>query len=233
MHTNASKMKNVLVTGANRGIGLAIARGLAQRGEYKVIAGARNVDKAEEAANEISNGCEAAVVDLSNPVDIEAQAAELMNELGPIDILINNAGVLLSRAGLDAPAEELVATLMVNTVAPFALIRAIAPGMKTRRWGRIVNLSSGWGSFHEGLGGPAAYSISKAALNALTVTMARELGTEVKINAACPGWVHTDMGGPDAPRTPEEGADTPIWLATLPDDGPTGCFFRNRQEIKW
>jgi NAD(P)-dependent dehydrogenase (short-subunit alcohol dehydrogenase family) len=105
--------------------------------------------------------------------------------------------------------------------------------MKSRGWGRIVNLSSGWGSFDEGLAGPAAYSISKAALNAVTVSFARTLGPRVKINAACPGWVRTRMGGKAATRSPEQGADTPIWLASLPDDGPTGGFFRDRRSIDW
>jgi NAD(P)-dependent dehydrogenase (short-subunit alcohol dehydrogenase family) len=105
--------------------------------------------------------------------------------------------------------------------------------MKERGWGRIVNLSSGWGAFAEGLEGPTAYSVSKAALNALTVSAAQALGTQVKVNAACPGWVRTRMGGAAAPRSVAEGADTPIWLATLPDDGPTGGFFRDRRRIEW
>jgi NAD(P)-dependent dehydrogenase (short-subunit alcohol dehydrogenase family) len=113
------------------------------------------------------------------------------------------------------------------------LIQVFGPAMKARGWGRIVNVSSGWGSFDEGLAGPAAYSISKATLNAVTFTFAPVLGPTVKINAVCPGWVRTRMGGQSATRSPEQGADTPIWLATLPDDGPTGGFFRDRQSIGW
>ena len=105
--------------------------------------------------------------------------------------------------------------------------------MKKRGWGRIVNVSSGWGAFDQGVNGPAAYAISKAALNAVTVSFAPVLGLDVKINAACPGWVRTRMGGQMAHRTPEQGADTPVWLATLPDDGPTGGFFRDRHLIDW
>ena len=96
-----------------------------------------------------------------------------------------------------------------------------------------MNLSAGWGSFSEGMGGPPAYAVSKAALNALTVAMARSLGPRIKVNAVCPGWVQTRMGGAGAPRTPDEGADTPIWLATIPDDGPTGQLFRDRRPIPW
>ncbi|MEM8681130.1 MAG: SDR family NAD(P)-dependent oxidoreductase, partial [Planctomycetota bacterium] len=96
-----------------------------------------------------------------------------------------------------------------------------------------VNISSGWGSFAEGLAGPAAYSVSKAALNALTLTLSQSVPAEVKVNAVCPGWVRTDMGGPSASRSPKEGAETAVWLATLPADGPTGGFFRDRRRIAW
>ena len=105
--------------------------------------------------------------------------------------------------------------------------------MEKRRYGRVVNLSSGWGSFSEGLGGGGAYGIAKAALNALTLRAAQEVPNTIKINAMCPGWVQTRMGGAGAPRTPEVGADTAIWLATLPEDGPTGGFFRNRKPVAW
>jgi NAD(P)-dependent dehydrogenase (short-subunit alcohol dehydrogenase family) len=105
--------------------------------------------------------------------------------------------------------------------------------MIARGYGRIVNLSSGYGSFAEGLEGPAAYSLSKAALNALTVRLAREARGDVKVNAACPGWVRTRMGGDTAPRAVEEGANTIVWLATLPADGPSGGFFRDRRAISW
>lgn len=116
---------------------------------------------------------------------------------------------------------------------PYYLIRATVPGMKERGWGRIVNLSSGWGSFNEGLGGPNGYGLTKAALNAMTLTLARELPTCIKINTMCPGWVRTRMGGAGATLTPEQGADTAIWLALLPESGPSGGFFRDRKAISW
>jgi NAD(P)-dependent dehydrogenase (short-subunit alcohol dehydrogenase family) len=105
--------------------------------------------------------------------------------------------------------------------------------MIERGYGRVVNVSSGAGSFAEGLEGPPAYAVSKAALNALTVRLATETRGDVKVNAACPGWVRTRMGGSGAPRSVEEGADTIVWLATLGPDGPTGGFFRDRQPIEW
>lgn len=116
---------------------------------------------------------------------------------------------------------------------PLRLIRALAPKMIERKYGRIVNLSSGWGSFAEGMGGPGLYGVTKAALNALTVRLSKEFPASVKVNAMCPGWVRTRMGGQGATKSPDEGADTAVWLATLPDDGPTGGFFRDRKPIEW
>ena len=107
------------------------------------------------------------------------------------------------------------------------------PGMNKRQYGRIVNVSSGWGSFAEGLGGPAPYAITKAALNAMTIKLAEETLGNIKVNSMCPGWVSTSMGGTSAPITPEEATDTIVWLATLDLDGPNGGFFRDRQQIEW
>ncbi len=220
-----------LVTGANRGIGLAIATGLAARSDTKVLASARTDAAAEAAAAKI--GATPVTLDLTDPRAAFEAAARIERAHGPVDILVNNAGILPQGAADQIEIGDLEAALAVNAVSPFALMRAFGPGMKARGWGRIVNLSSGWGSFTEGLTGPAAYSISKAALNAVTLSAAQALGRSVKVNAACPGWVRTRMGGQAASRSPEEGADTPIWLATLPDDGPTGGFFRDRRLIEW
>ncbi len=225
--------RTALVTGANRGIGRAIAKGLLARGDITVLAAARQAADARETAAGLGSGAVGVALDLSEPEKVEVAAAAMAAEYGPVDILVNNAAVLVPDTGLELDTIDLVDSLAVNTVAPFALVRALAPGMLERRWGRIVNLSSGWGSFSEGMGGPPAYAVSKAALNALTVAMARSLGPRIKVNAVCPGWVQTRMGGAGAPRTPDEGADTPIWLATIPDDGPTGQLFRDRRPIPW
>ncbi len=217
--------RRALVTGGNRGIGRAIAEGLLAEG-LEVVVGARSHEDGRETAGAL--GCDAVQLDLEDKASIEAAVAKA----GPIDILINNAGVLWDRPLLENP-EDLAVSWRVMVEGPYELIRQLAPGMRDRGFGRIVNVSSGWGSFAEGFGGPGAYGVAKAALNALTVNAARELPDSVKINAMCPGWVRTRMGGASATRSPEEGADTAIWLATLPDDGPTGGFFRNRREIDW
>ena len=226
--------RKALVTGANRGIGLAIAQGLAAIDGIEVVLLCRNLDDAKEAGDKIGGGvagCFAA--ELSDPIAVGDAAAAMLDELGTIDALVNNAGVLVNGDGLAISTIDFLRSMTVNLAAPFALINAIAPVMNAKGYGRIVNVSSGWGSFAEGFGGPFAYSVSKAALNALTVNMAPALKNNVKINACCPGWVRTDMGGAAATRSPEQGADTPIWLSTLPDDGPNGGFFRDRQPIAW
>ncbi|MGJ3231420.1 MAG: SDR family NAD(P)-dependent oxidoreductase [Oceanicaulis sp.] len=225
--------RTALVTGANRGIGLEIARALAARDDMRVIAAGRSARSAAEAAETIGEGAVAAALDLSDPQAAEARAVEIDARHGPVDILVNNAGVMPEGDPLSADLREFNTAMRVNAAAPYALTRIFGAGMKRRGWGRVVNLSSGWGSFAEGLDGPAAYAISKAALNAVTVQFARALGPAVKVNACCPGWVRTRMGGENATRSPEAAADTPVWLATLPEDGPTGGFFRDRAPIAW
>jgi NAD(P)-dependent dehydrogenase (short-subunit alcohol dehydrogenase family) len=224
--------RTALVTGANRGIGRAIARGLAER-DVHVLAAARSVDKAQVAVEEIDGPATGVALDLSEPGVAGEAARELAASHGPIDILVNNAGVLVRDELHDLALADFVHSLQVHLIAAFELIQALGTPMRERGWGRIVNMSSGWGAFAENLEGPLAYAVSKAALNALTVKSAQALGPAVKVNAACPGWVRTDMGGDQAPNSVEQGADTPIWLATLPDDGPTGGFFRRRKPIDW
>lgn len=225
--------RTVLVTGANRGVGRAIVEILASLEGYTILAAARAPEAARETALALGGDCFGVTLDLSRPDALAAAVDDIEAEHGPIDILINNAGVLLDDDVDWASPEALELTLIVNTRAPHALIAALGPRMKARGWGRIVNLSSEWGSFAHGLGGPAAYAVSKAALNAITVRAARALAPEVKVNSACPGWVRTRMGGAEATSTPAQGADTPVWLATLPDDGPTGGFFQNRSALAW
>jgi NAD(P)-dependent dehydrogenase (short-subunit alcohol dehydrogenase family) len=214
-----------LVTGANRGIGRAIAAGLAARG-CQVTIGAR--DEAEGRAAAAALGTAFARIDLTDPDSLfDAVLAQ-----GGFDILVNNAGVL-GEASLLSPRSDFDLAMEVMVAAPLDLIRLNLPHWRESGWGRIVNLSSGWGAHAEGLEGPGAYGVAKASLNALTRALPRDLPAGVKVNACCPGWVATRMGGPAAPLSPEQGADTPLWLALLPEDGPTGGFFRNRRPIPW
>ncbi len=214
-----------LVTGANRGIGRAIAASLKARG-CNVTLAARDEVAGRKAAADLGVGF--ARLDLADP----DTSFEVMRQSGGFDILVNNAGVLHDVSLLDRRS-DFDEAMEVMVAAPLDLIRMNLSYWRRTGWGRIVNLSSGWGSFAEGLEGPGAYGVAKAALNALTKALPRDLPPGVKINAACPGWVATRMGGADAPLSPEEGADTPVWLALLPEDGPTGGFFRNRQPIAW
>ncbi len=214
-----------LVTGANRGIGRAIAAGLKARG-CKVTLGARSEDEGRRAAAEL--GTSFARIDLADP----DSCFDAVIAAGGFDILVNNAGIL-SDVSLLSPRSDFAEAMEVMVAGPLDLIRLNVPHWRDSGWGRIVNLSSGWGSFAEGLEGPGAYGIAKAALNALTKTLPRDLPPGVKVNAACPGWVATRMGGAEAPLSPEQGADTPLWLALLPEDGPTGGFFRNRKTVAW
>ena len=160
----------------------------------------------------------------------------MLDRFGRIDVLVNNAGIALdgSRSPVSSVLEvspEVVArTLDANTLGPLRLIQAVVPAMRARGYGRIVNVSSGLGQI-SGMGGSwPGYRMSKAALNALTRIVAAEVGSaNIKVNAVSPGWVRTDMGGKDAPRSVAQGADTIVWLATLPDDGPSGLFFEDPQ----
>ena len=231
-----------LVTGANRGIGFEIARQLARLGVMTVL-GSRSLDKGKAAAEPLaSEGLIAPVVvlDVTDPVSIRAAVAEAMGLFGRVDILVNNAGVMLERSGTPNFAASTVdvdivrATFEVNVFGALSVSQVVVPIMRDQGYGRIVNMSSGMGQLSEMGAENPAYRMSKAALNAVTRTLAAELGEgAIKVNSMCPGWVKTDMGGVDAPRTVEQGAETAVWLAMLPDDGPTGGFFRDKKPIAW
>ena len=227
--------KAVLITGANRGIGLAIARQLAELGN-SVLLGSRDLKAGEDAAKSLRRpglDVEPVQIDLTAAATIDAAISAIEKSGRHVDALVNNAGVLHEKPLLHLTDAEINDSIAVHLAGPLHRTRALAPKMAGRGYGRIVNLSSGWGSFAEGMGGPGMYGVTKAALNALTVRLANELPSEVKVNAMCPGWVRTRMGGQGATRSPDEGADTAVWLATLPDDGPTGGFFRDRKPIEW
>ena len=229
-------MKRIaLVTGANWGIGLAIARRLAELGNL-VLLGARDLRAGQEAADSLRHlGHEVVPVhlDLTDPATINAALDAFEKSSTRVDVLVNNAGVLHDKALLELTDAEIEESVSVHLTGPLRLIRALVPNMEAAGYGRIVNVSSDWGSFAAGLGGPELYGVTKAAQNALTVRLAKELPSTIKVNAMCPGWVRTRMGGQSATRTPEEAADTAVWLATLSEDGPTGGFYRDRKPLKW
>jgi NAD(P)-dependent dehydrogenase (short-subunit alcohol dehydrogenase family) len=224
-----------LVTGGNRGIGLEVCRQLARAGLH-VFLGSRDLARGKEAADALAaEGLDVSVegLDVADPQNVRACARRLEEAGVHVDVLVNNAGVYPTLGILqvdEATAEE---ALQVNLLGPLRTCQAFVPGMVRRGYGRVVNVSSGGGSITESVPGPGAYGFSKVGLNALTRMLAHAVRGDVKVNAACPGWVATDMGGAAAPRSVEQGADTIVWLATLPEDGPTDGFFRDRRPIPW
>lgn len=229
-------LRTALVTGGNRGIGKEVCRQLAQRDVHVVLA-SRSLTDGEEAARELRDrGHESITVmtlDVSSQASVTACATELSKRGIGIDVLVNNAAVCPDGGVLDIEDETIEAALRTNLAGPFWLARAFVPAMVRAGYGRVVNVSSGWGSFAGQLGGPVGYSATKAALNALTVKLAQEVSGDLKVNAVCPGWVRTRMGGAGATRTVEKGAETIVWLAMLSADGPNGGFFRDKQSIPW
>jgi NAD(P)-dependent dehydrogenase (short-subunit alcohol dehydrogenase family) len=232
-----TRTETALVTGANRGIGLEVCRQLASKG-YRVIVTARSRSKAEQAARALTaiGEVEAVALDVTDAASIAKAAGEIDDRIGRVDILVNNAAILLAENNgvLKTPLDDFRQTFEANVFGAMAVCQAFVPSMIKRAHGRVVNVSSTAGQLSSMGQYAPAYSISKTALNAFTRQLAsatKEAG--VLVNSACPGWVRTDMGGPSAPRSVEQGADTIVWLATLPDNGPTGGFFKDRKRIDW
>jgi NAD(P)-dependent dehydrogenase (short-subunit alcohol dehydrogenase family) len=201
----------------------------------KVVLAARDPERGEQAAQVLRDeGLNVTYerLDVADSHSVEECARRLADAGTEVDVLVNNAGVYPTEGVFSVSEEAFEMALEVNTLGPFRTCRAFVPMMLQRGYGRVVNISSGGGSFGEGLG-PAAYAVSKVALNALTVKVSQAVRGDVKVNAMCPGWVRTDMGGSGAPRSTEEAADMLVWLATLSEDGPNGGFFRDRKPIPW
>jgi NAD(P)-dependent dehydrogenase (short-subunit alcohol dehydrogenase family) len=234
----ADQQPVALVTGGNRGIGKEVVRQLADRG-FRVILTARDLKEGEAAAAELSAGGAAVLarlLDVTDSASLERLTRSVAEEFGRLDVLVNNAGVSLKPdvAALAVDPDTVQATLATNLLGPWRVCQAFAPLLKKSPHGRVVNVSSQLGQLSTMGRGYPAYRVSKAALTALTRILADELrDSGVLVNACCPRWVRTDMGGPQAPRPVAEGADTPVWLATLPDGGPTGGFFQDRRPLPW
>ena len=223
-----------LVTGANRGIGREVARQLAVRG-YSVLLSARDGEQAAAVAAEVAQSTGATVtpvtLDVSDPASIARAAEQVSASPGRVDVLVNNAGVGLDFgvAGVEPDFEKIQKTLETNFFGAYRLTVALLPLLRASKHPRIVNVSSGMGGVAEMGGWSPGYRVSKASLNAVTRILSTELADAgFKVNSACPGFVNTDMGGPMGAHKPvQEGAAGIVWLATLPDDGPSGGFFRD------
>ena len=225
--------RTALVTGGARGIGLEMCRQLADQG-LRVLVGARGREAAEEACRVIGPAALPLALDVTSAKSVTEAVREATGLTGGIDVLVNNAGVSLDRELRPPYVDEdiLRATLDTNLTGAWRVAEAVVPGMVEAGYGRVVNVTSSYGSLAlMDSGRHPAYS----ALNALTRMLAAELsGTGVLVNAADPGWTRSGMGGPSAPRGPEEGADTPVWLATLPEgDETTGGLFADRRPLPW
>ncbi|MEM8535775.1 MAG: SDR family oxidoreductase [Chloroflexota bacterium] len=227
-----------IVTGANRGIGLEVCRQLAEQG-LTVLLGARTLSKGEQSANSLAQSgldVRPRQLDVANPESITRLSEEVGTEFGQLDVLVNNAAIHYDtwQQAITADLSVVQEALETNTFGAWRMAQAFIPLLRKSDRGRIVNVSSEGGSLASMGGGTPAYSVSKAALNALTRMLAAELRSDrILVNSICPGWVATDMGGASAPRSPAEGAHGVVWAAMLPDDGPTGGFFRDGRSLPW
>ncbi len=226
-----------LATGANRGIGLDVCRQLAQQ-NYTVLLGARDLAKGRDAAQSlIDEGLDvrAIEVDVADSGSIERARQQVEQEFGHLDVLVNNAAILYDtfQSAVDAELDVVKQALETNTFGPWRMVQAFLPLLRRGSHQRIVNVSSEGGSLASMGGGTPAYSTSKAALNALTRMLAAELKSDgILVNSICPGWVATEMGGAGG-RPIADGAASVVWGVTLPDDGPSGGFFRDGKSLNW
>ncbi len=230
-------MRLALVTGANRGIGLEVVRQLAQDG-YTAILGARDLDRGEAAASALrdeGHDVQARRLDVSDPAGIAEFGDQLERDFDRLDALVNNAAIHYDTWQRAATADFDVVreAFETNVLGAWRSVQACLPLLRRSSSARIVNVSSGAGALTDMGGGAPAYRVSKTALNALTRMLSVELrGDGILVNSICPGWVATDMGGRGG-RPVERGAASVMWGVRIPDDGPTGGFFRDGRQIDW
>ncbi|MBH8566367.1 SDR family NAD(P)-dependent oxidoreductase [Nostoc sp. CENA67] len=227
--------KWALITGSNRGIGLAIAQGLLAKG-YGVIITSRSLDNAKQVAEKLQGKVIPIELDVTNDHSINQAVETLHQKIDHLDVLINNAGVYPDEGVniLTIPRELLDSTMNANAFGAIRMVQAFLPLLEKTHDARVVNVSSGFGAL-EGLSADVpSYCLSKLALNGATIMLAQALHAKgIIVNSMCPGWVRTDMGGPSAPRSPEQGADTAIWLATEAPASESGKFFRDRKVVSF
>ncbi len=232
--------KIAIVTGGNRGIGLETAKQLAEKG-LTVILTARDSSKGKSIVEDCKKkklDMHFHELDVTNPESISKLIKFVGKEFGRLDVLVNNAGIFpdenWSTPILKTSVDTVREALETNVYGAYQLCQLVVPLMEKNKYGRIVNVSSGMGQLSDMEGGSIAYRTSKTALNVLTRVLAKELGDQnILVNSVCPGWVRTDMGGANAERPVEKGAETLVWLATLPDGAPSGGFFRDKKPIEW
>jgi NAD(P)-dependent dehydrogenase (short-subunit alcohol dehydrogenase family) len=228
-----------VVTGSNKGIGFEICRQLARKG-LRVVLTSRDEKKGRSAQRILEKeglDVDYHVLDVTGSSSIRAFAGHLDSEYGRLDVLVNNAGISKGKyetSVLKEKLENFHEVMDTNFYGALRVSQALVPIMRKDHYGRIVNISSGMGQLDEMEDGVAAYRVSKTALNALTRMLATATADDgILVNSMCPGWVRTDMGGKEAPRSVEKGAETAVWLSMLPHDGPTGGFFRDKKPIPW
>ena len=236
-----NEKKIALVTGGNRGLGLATCQALATQG-YKVFLASRDETKGREKAKELQqNNLDVTSIhlDVADSKSLLEVYHHIKGRESRLDVLINNAAVLLDKeegnpTDINEIKKRLLGTLETNVVGPYQLSELFFPLMSQQKYGRIVNVSSGLGQLSQEEEAFPTYSISKTALNGVTkIFAARGRDKNILVNSVDPGWVKTDMGGDAAPRSIEQGIETIVWAATLPDGGPTGKFLRDKQPMAW
>ncbi len=224
-----------LVSGGNRGIGLEVCRRLAAEG-LTVILGCRDEEAGSEAVGKLEGNVIPHRLDVADAASVDEVSAFIEENHGRLDVLVNNAGIANDdgQSGAEADLDRVKEALEANLFGAWRLCETAIPHMRREGYGRIVNVSTGLAALEDMGGGSPGYRVSKTGLNALTRILASELrGSGILVNAVNPGWVQTEMGGQNANRSVEEGADSIVWAATLPNNGPTGGFFRDRRQVAW